>query len=231
MPNGEEHPLRQHALSHKKGGADPLDWDEISYLHLMARDYTAEEHKHVALDPDTKALLLSGLVVGFPHGDLSGLADDDHPHYYNATRHTKDIHDALGLDHGSLSGLTDDDHTQYLKKVDDIHGICFILKGEATTGAKKTQALIPCPLTISTVIVYSDVAPTGASLIADINKNGTTIFTTQGNRPEVAIGGHADESGTPNITSLAKGDRVSVDVDQVGSTVKGGDDLLVTVIC
>lgn len=211
MPNGEEHPLRQHALSHKRGGADPIDWDDVvGDMRIMARDYVAEKHKHVALDPDTKALLLSGLPPGaIDHGELEGLADDDHAQYYNQSR----------------------GDARYLKKADDIHGICFVLKGEASTGVKKTQALIPCSLTISKVVVYSDVAPTGASLIADINKNGTTIFTTQGNRPEVAIGGHADESGTPNITSLAKGDRVSIDVDQVGSTVKGGDDLVVTVIC
>lgn len=231
MPNGE-HPLKQHALSHKKGGADPLDWEDIAYMHLMARDYTAGEHKYVALDPDTKAILLSGLPPGqIDHGELGGLADDDHAQYYNAARHTKALHDALALEHGSLTGLADDDHTQYLKKVDDIHGICFVLKGEATVGTKKTQVVIPCPLTISKVIVYSDAAPTGASLIVDINKNGTTIFTTQGNRPEVVIDGHYDESGTPDITALAKGDRASLDVDQVGSVVKGGDDLLVTIIC
>jgi len=47
------------------------------------------------------------------HGDLLGLADDDHPHYFKAASHTKAAHDALGMDHGSLSGLADDDHTQY----------------------------------------------------------------------------------------------------------------------
>lgn len=47
------------------------------------------------------------------HGGLVGLADDDHPQYYNATRHTKSLHDALGIDHGLLTGRSDDDHTQY----------------------------------------------------------------------------------------------------------------------
>lgn len=55
----------------------------------------------------------SGDLPAIDHGGLSGLADDDHTQYYNATRHTKAVHDALGMDHGSLSGLTDDDHSQY----------------------------------------------------------------------------------------------------------------------
>jgi len=108
--------------------------------------------------------------------------------------------------------------------------LCFNLS-LATTGVKQAQALIPRPLTVSKVILYSDDAPTGASLIVDINKNGTTIFTTQANRPEVAIDGHSAESEEPDVTAFAKGDRLSVDVDQVGSGVPGGDDLLVTVIC
>ena len=48
------------------------------------------------------------------HGALTGLADDDHTQYYNATRHTAAVHNVLGLDHGSLTGRSDDDHTQYL---------------------------------------------------------------------------------------------------------------------
>ncbi len=109
-------------------------------------------------------------------------------------------------------------------------GIVFNL-GLASVGTKQAQALIPYFLTISKVKVYSDNAPTGASLIVDVNKNGVTIFTTQANRPQIAIGEHADDSGTPNVVNLSAGDRLSVDCDQVGSTVAGGDDLLVSVIC
>jgi len=84
--------------------------------------------------------------------------------------------------------------------------------------------------TISKVKIYSASAPTGDSLIVDVNKNGTTIFTTQGNRPEIAIDGHSDDSGTPDVTSLSEGDKLSFDIDQVGSTVAGGNPLLVTIV-
>ena len=110
-----------------------------------------------------------------------------------------------------------------------VHGITFNL-GLAAVGTKLAQALIQGTFSISKVKIYADTAPTGASLIVDVNKNGTTIFTTQANRPEIAIDGHADDSGTPDVTALAEGDRLSVDIDQVGSVIPGGDDLLVTVI-
>ena len=45
-------------------------------------------NKHTKNDHDALAL---------DHGALSGKADDDHDQYYNATRHTKAIHDSLNI--------------------------------------------------------------------------------------------------------------------------------------
>lgn len=66
-------------------------------------------------------------------------------------------------------------------------------------------------------------APTGASLIVDINKNGTTIFTTQGNRPTIAAGSNLASTTAPDVTTFVAGDYITVDVDQIGSTVAGAD--------
>lgn len=49
------------------------------------------------------------------HGNLSGLADDDHTQYLNVARHdTTARHGASVVDHGIIGGLGDDDHPQYL---------------------------------------------------------------------------------------------------------------------
>jgi hypothetical protein len=56
----------------------------------------------------------------------------------------------------------------------------------------------------------------------DVNKNGTTIFTTQANRPTIAIGANT-ALGTPDITALAQNDYLTFDVDQIGSTVAGAN--------
>jgi hypothetical protein len=79
-------------------------------------------------------------------------------------------------------------------------------------------------LAVQSIRASVGTAPTGASLIVDVNKNGTTIFTTQGNRPTIAAAGTTSGKVTNmDITSLADGDSLTVDVDQVGSGVAGSD--------
>jgi hypothetical protein len=76
---------------------------------------------------------------------------------------------------------------------------------------------------IDKVWISVSVAPTGANIIVDVHKNGTTIFTDQGKRPQIAAGAYTDESDTPDVTALTKTDYLTMDVDQVGSTITGQD--------
>lgn len=213
-----EYPLLQHGETHKVGGADPLDSEALANainladlaekLHDSLTGVTANQHHTATVAGDIN---LNDLAEK-NHASLASVtADQHHVAFVSA--------DAAAL----ITTHTADDNAHHPL------GIMFNL-GVAATGTKLAQVLIPGTLTISLVKIYADVAPTGASLIVDVNKDGTTIFTTQGNRPEIAIDGHADDSGTPEITALAAGDRLSVDVDQVGSTIAGGNDLLVVVI-
>ena len=78
-------------------------------------------------------------------------------------------------------------------------------------------------VTISKVIASVGTAPTGSSLIFDVNKNGTTIFTTQANRPTITASGFVDLSSIPDVTSFSSGDYITVDIDQIGSTIAGAD--------
>ena len=79
-----------------------------------AADYVPTYDASGAVHKKVKLNNLPGAGGVSDHGLLTGLADDDHTQYYNAARHTKAVHDALGIDHGSLSGLADDDHSQYV---------------------------------------------------------------------------------------------------------------------
>lgn len=90
-----------------------------------------------------------------------------------------------------------------------------------TTG--QARFVFPAAATIVSVTTSVGTAPTGASIICDVNKNGTTIFTTQANRPAIAISGNASSAAVPDVTSLAIGDYLSVDIDQIGSTIAGAD--------
>lgn len=82
--------------------------------------------------------------------------------------------------------------------------------------------------TITNVTASVGVAPTGASIIVDVNKGGTTIFTTQANRPTITAGSNVDLTSTPDVTAVASGEYLTVDIDQVGSSVSGAN-LVVTV--
>lgn len=83
--------------------------------------------------------------------------------------------------------------------------------------------------TIAAVRASVGTAPTGAALIVDVLKNGTTLFTTTANRPTIAISGNTSGKVTNmDITSFADGDYLTVSVAQVGSTVAGAN-LTVTI--
>jgi hypothetical protein len=109
--------------------------------------------------------------------------------------------------------------------------LMFAVVGTLTVGTDKAPTICaPCTLTIVKVKICVKTAPTGAAIIVDVNKNGTTIFTTQGGRPSIAAGDTQDDSDTPNVTTLAEGDKLTIDIDQVGSGTAGAD-LTVEIVC
>lgn len=78
--------------------------------------------------------------------------------------------------------------------------------------------------TIQGVRASVGTAPTGASIIIDVNVNDTTIFTTQANRPTITASNFTSGKITNmNVTSIAVGNYITVDIDQVGSTIAGSD--------
>lgn len=100
----------------------------------------------------------------------------------------------------------------------------FAIVGTLTTGTDKAPTiLIPCDLTIIKAKLVVKTAPTGSSIIVDVNKNGTTIFTTQANRPAIAASATTGDSGAPDVTALSEDDKITIDVDQIGSTIAGAD--------
>lgn len=107
------------------------------------------------------------------------------------------------------------------------------LAGAQTVGAAKATFRNDRGVTllIQQVSVHVGTAPTGADLIYDVNHNGTTVFTDQTKRPRV-LAGATDSApvapnGATNIALVAPNDTVTVDLDQIGSTVAGSDALVV----
>lgn len=100
-----------------------------------------------------------------------------------------------------------------------------LIPGTLSTGSQ--SFLIPnnlgFSLTISKVVLHVGTAPTGAAIIVDINNGGTTIFTTQANRPQIAAAATTGNTTTIDVPTWADGEVLTVDIDQVGSGVAGAD--------
>lgn len=83
--------------------------------------------------------------------------------------------------------------------------------------------VFPFAATIIGVTVAVGEAPTGDDVIIDVHKNGTTIYTTQANRPTIADGSNISSHEVPDVTSVSAGEYLTFDIDQIGSTTPGED--------
>lgn len=104
-------------------------------------------------------------------------------------------------------------------------GFVFTVTGALVTGTSLAPLLIATQtLTITKVYVNVKTAPTDADLIIDINKNGTSIWnSTQANRATISDGATSGTQTSFDTTSLSEGDILTLDIDQIGSTVAGAD--------
>ena len=64
----------------------------------------------------------------------------------------------------------------------------FTVPGTLSVGAGRAKFYIPGAITLGNVRASVGTAPTGADIVIDVNKNGTTVFTTQANRPKIYAG-------------------------------------------
>lgn len=113
------------------------------------------------------------------------------------------------------------------------HTFAMSVSGALTAGTGKHRIYNDTGSTLTVRAVRASVgtASAGSSIICDVNKNGTTIFTTQANRPTLAAAAVTTGKLTNmDVTTLADGDYLTVDIDQIGSTTAGSD-LVVQVLC
>ena len=100
----------------------------------------------------------------------------------------------------------------------------FSISGAAYVSTGQGRVYIESSRTITRVRASVGTAPTGASLIVDVLKNGTSIYNvTPANRPTIAAAGFTALGGTPDTTTFVAGDYITVSVLQIGSSVAGSD--------
>jgi hypothetical protein len=91
-----------------------------------------------------------------------------------------------------------------------------------TTGTAKVTFRMPYAMTLSSVRASVNTAPTGSTLIVDINEAGSTILSTK-----LSIDASEKTSTTAasaaviSDTGLADDAEITIDIDQIGSTVAG----------
>lgn len=106
------------------------------------------------------------------------------------------------------------------------HGIeayVFSKSGTLTTGTGVSRIYLEGSYVVDTIRASVGTQPTGASVIVDVNKNGTTLYTTQSARPTIAVSTNTATGNSPAVTTFAAGDYMTVDIDQIGSTIAGAD--------
>lgn len=94
---------------------------------------------------------------------------------------------------------------------------------DLTTGTAKATFRMPFAMTLTAVRASVTTAPTGSTLIVDINEGGTTIMTTNKLSIDATEKTSTTAATAPGITDSALADdaEITVDIDQVGSTVAG----------
>ena len=105
-------------------------------------------------------------------------------------------------------------------------GLC--VGAPCTTGTNLTVPWIAtAALNFEKCFIASKTAPTGAALIVDILKNGTTAFTAT--KLQLAAGALTGTLSTfAAASAMAEGDQLSINIDQVGSVIAGQD---ISVVC
>ena len=92
-------------------------------------------------------------------------------------------------------------------------------EGEDIIARKYGEMVMARPGTFVGEVGYIDTVCTGAALIVDIMKNGTTIYAST--KPQFAVSTNVITAGVITTTTFVAGDRITFQVNSIGSTIAG----------
>lgn len=129
-------------------------------------------------------------------------------------------HDHDGVDSALISYLDLQD------KPTDSNAYVFSKLGSLSVGTDVSPLIVPAfeTMTLTKVLALVRTAATDADIIIDINDDGVSIWDSGANRLQIPAGSTSVVSTTTiNNPSVAANSKLTLDIDQVGSTIAGAD--------
>jgi len=193
----------------------------------------AASHTDATDDIQSATSSVKGVATAAQITKLDGIATGADVTGSNAPQAHAASHENAGGDEISVAGLSgllaDDQHVLDAEVVAAVIAGNFVprtyvwfVKGTVAVGTEQGATFrMKRATTVEDVELHVKTAPTGAALIVDINEAGTTLFAT---KPEIDISGTTEDNNHAfSDTALAAAAELTMDVDQVGSTVAGAD--------
>lgn len=229
------HDPKAHAASHQNAGAD-----EISVAGLsgeLADDQPPKAHDLAGAKHNAATLAELNNKVSDATLDDSSDPRDPNAHDLAGAAHNaatlaqlnNKISDAT-LDDASDSRTPSAHKSSHAgggsDKLKYTRQIVFIIPGTLAVGTNlSAEVTYRGP---NATIVRADgrvkTAPTGAALIFDLNISGTSIWNvTPANRLQIAASATSGTQTSFDDTTITDGEVVTIDIDQIGSTVAGAD--------
>ena len=240
-----------HASSHQDGGSDEISVTGLAGLLVTAQTPAAHKTSHQDAGSDELSVVgLSGLLADDQHVldaevvavavAKATLTEQGDVFYASAASTPAALaHGTAGqalltgghaanpswgapapAAHKSTHAGGGSDKVKYTRQI-----MWYIPDTTLTTGANKSATIVYRGPTLTNIRWDFRVvtAPTGASLIADVNAGGTSLWATnQANRPTITATNTSGTGTAFDDVALADADVLTIDIDQVGSTIAGG---------
>lgn len=160
------------------------------------RDYKQWVPTELSVDPP---LTTKGDLFGY------GTADARIPVGADDSVLTADSAEALGVRWAAGLGIKEQPFSQ---------------PGVLNSGAGTGRLYTKTDRTIIDVCIMVGVASTSGVVTVDMDIDGTTAFTTQANRPELAVSAFVSDAEVPDVTAWDAGSYISFNVDAAGTSTE-----------
>lgn len=204
-----------HATSHENGGGDEIDVGGLSGVLADAQTPTDHDHQGIAGDGGKLSGAIIDIYMDFEESSFAPAAPG-----VNVAR-------LYAKDDGGVTKLyyqrSDTTEVEIGGRVERIWTRSIAGTLTVSSGTLRLYNILGASVTINEVHLSVGTAPTGASIIVDVHKDGVTIFTNPANRPQIADSAYTGNTTTIDVPTWADNEYLTVDIDQIGAGVAGAD--------